>query len=42
MPMDPFAQSIEDTLYTVCINDNLRIEVGAPRSEIIDVISVIK
>lgn len=42
MPIDPFARSTKNTYYTICINDNLRIEVKAPKSEESDVISVIK
>jgi hypothetical protein len=42
MPIDPFAKSIENSFYTICIKENLRIVLSAPKSELTDVISVIK
>lgn len=42
MPMDPFAKTIGNTYYTVCMSATFRLELQAPKSETKDVISVIK
>jgi type II secretory pathway pseudopilin PulG len=42
MPLDPFAKTLGNTYYTICISNSFRLELQAPKSETKDVISVIK